>query len=196
VEGGEGGGRCIHLRPALLEDMGLPFTGSGSSAMALSSNKLFAKAVLRAAGIPTPDWHALPGLGAPRAEATGRYIVKSVWEHASIGLGDDAAPQVDCAGELCALLRARAPRMGGECFAERYVEGREFNVALLDGPDGPQVLPVAEWSSPTLGRGARILGTPPNGRRTPPTVPRSALRLTPTTRPCSGLPTLPDCGGP
>lgn len=159
VEGGEGGGRCIHYAPALLEDMGLTFTGAGSSAMALSSNKLFAKAVLRAAGIPTPDWHALPGLGAPRAEATGRYIVKSVWEHASIGLGDDAAPQVDCAGELCALLRARAPRMGGECFAERYVEGREFNVALLDGPDGPQVLPVAEmvfdghWAE-----GTRVLG--------------------------------------
>ncbi len=159
VEGGEGGGRCIHYAPALLEDMGLPFTGAGSSAMALSSNKLFAKAVLRAAGIPTPDWRALAELEGPGASARGRYIVKSVWEHASIGLGDDAAPLVDCAGELCALLRQRAPRMGGECFAERYVEGREFNVALLDGPGGPEVLPLAEmvfdgrWAE-----GSRVLG--------------------------------------
>jgi len=159
VEGAEGGGRCIHYAPALLEDMGLPFTGSGSSAMALSSNKLFAKAVLRAAGIPTPDWRTLPGLGAPGAEAQGRFIVKSVWEHASIGLGDDAVPGVDCAGELCALLRERAPVLGGECFAERYVEGREFNIALLDGPGGPQVLPAAEMLfTGQWAEGTRILG--------------------------------------
>ncbi|MBU0743281.1 D-alanine--D-alanine ligase, partial [bacterium] len=29
-------------------------------------------------------------------------------------------------------------------FAEAYVEGREFNLSLLDGPDGPRVLPPAE----------------------------------------------------
>ena len=159
VEGGEGGGRCIHSAPALLEDMGLPFTGSGSSAMALSSNKLFAKAVLRAAGIPTPDWRTLSALSAPGADAQGRFIVKSVWEHASIGLGDDAVPRVDCAGDLCALLRERAPLLGGECFAERYVEGREFNVAVLDGPRGPQVLPVAEMLfTGQWAEGTRILG--------------------------------------
>ncbi len=147
VEGGEGGGRTISYAPALLEDLGLAFTGAGASAMALSSNKLFAKAVLRASGVPTPDWRSLPALlGAEPGDegASGRWIVKSVWEHASVGLDADSVPQVRCAGELCDALRARAPHQGGECFAEAYVPGREFNIAVLDGPDGPQVLPPAE----------------------------------------------------
>ncbi len=35
---------------------------------------------------------------------------------------------------------SRAAKFGGDWFAERYVEGREFNIALLDG----QVLLIAE----------------------------------------------------
>ena len=29
----------------------------------------------------------------------------------------------------------RAPRLGGSCFAEAYIDGREFNLALLAGAD-------------------------------------------------------------
>jgi D-alanine-D-alanine ligase len=42
------------------------------------------------------------------------------------------------------LLEARAQELGGACFAERYIAGREFNLSLLAGPAGPQVLPPAE----------------------------------------------------
>jgi D-alanine-D-alanine ligase len=42
------------------------------------------------------------------------------------------------------MLPQRAALLGGICFAERFVEGREFNLALLSGPNGPQVLPPAE----------------------------------------------------
>jgi D-alanine-D-alanine ligase len=34
--------------------------------------------------------------------------------------------------------------LGGEAFAERYINGREFNLALLAGVEGPEVLPPAE----------------------------------------------------
>lgn len=162
VEGSEGGGHTIHYAPALLEDMGQPFTGAGSSAMALSSNKLFAKAILRANAIPTPDWRSLPALLSTAPEdtgTTGRFIVKSVWEHASLGLDAGAVPEVARAGELCDILCSRAPMLGGECFAERYVEGREFNIAVLDGPNGPQVLPMAEMVfNGDWAEGTRILG--------------------------------------
>ena len=43
-----------------------------------------------------------------------------------------------------AMLRERADLLGGACFAERFVEDREFNVSILTGPDGPQILPPAE----------------------------------------------------
>ena len=33
---------------------------------------------------------------------------------------------------------------GGRWFAEEFIDGREFNIAVLQGPDGPAVLPMAE----------------------------------------------------
>ena len=42
------------------------------------------------------------------------------------------------------VLEARRAEFGGRWFAERFVPGRELNVALIAAPDGPRVLPVAE----------------------------------------------------
>lgn len=159
VEGANGKGRYIHLAPSLLEDMGLAFSGAGSSAMALSSNKLFAKVVMRSAGIPTPPWRSAADLGRSGGREKKRYLIKSVWEHASVGLEDDCIVEVGACRELAEPLRRLAPRLGGECFAERFVQGREFNVAVLDGPDGPTVLPPAEIRFTGMPEGAaRIVG--------------------------------------
>jgi D-alanine-D-alanine ligase len=65
-----------------------------------------------------------------------------VWEEASVGI-DDASVVRDPAA-LAGELARRARAYGGEWFAESYVEGREFNVSLLDGPGGAEVLPPAE----------------------------------------------------
>lgn len=67
----------------------------------------------------------------------GDWIVKSVWEHASVGLGDSSVLR----GVTAAEAAARLPE---GFFAERYIEGREFNVGLLAGADGPETLPPAE----------------------------------------------------
>jgi D-alanine-D-alanine ligase len=37
-----------------------------------------------------------------------------------------------------------AQRLGRPCFAEDYIDGREFNLSMLAGPSGPEVLPPAE----------------------------------------------------
>ena len=42
------------------------------------------------------------------------------------------------------MLEARRAEFGGEWFAERFVPGRELNVAIIAAPSGPRVLPVAE----------------------------------------------------
>lgn len=44
-------------------------------------------------------------------------------------------------------------------FAEEFIDGREFNVPMLDGPDGPQVLPPGEMDFSTFPEGKpRIIG--------------------------------------
>ena len=56
VESVGGSGRLIHLAPALLEVIGLRFTGARSAPMFTTTDKLLAKRMLAAAGLPTPAW--------------------------------------------------------------------------------------------------------------------------------------------
>ncbi|HUL80495.1 MAG TPA: D-alanine--D-alanine ligase [Gammaproteobacteria bacterium] len=134
VESLEGRGRLVPIVPALLESLGLPYTGCSAVAIGLTSDKRLAKRLLAQAGIATPP---LPGAG----PTDGKWIVKSVWEHASLGLDDGSI--VDGASVVRTIDRKRAEH-GGEWFAEQYVPGRELNVALLGQTTGPRVLPVAE----------------------------------------------------
>jgi D-alanine-D-alanine ligase len=142
VESVEGLGRLIHLAPALYESLGLPYTGAGSEAMYLTSNKPLAKRLLATAGIATPDGVEPAMQGLPVPAFPGPYIVKSVWEHASIGIDDSSV--VEDARKVASVARKRQRRFGGEWFAERFIEGREFNLSLLGGPEGVELLPPAE----------------------------------------------------
>jgi D-alanine-D-alanine ligase len=134
IESLEGRGRLLHLVPALLESLGLPFTGCSAAALALTSDKPLAKRLLASAGLPTPAAFS-------PAARTGRWIVKSIWEHASLGLDDGAIVAADRAAET---IERRRAALGGDWFAEEFVPGRELNVALLAERGGPRALPVAE----------------------------------------------------
>ena len=115
--------------------------------MFLTSNKRLAKQRLQSAGIPTPTWFAWQDLNrAVPMAAAGCYIIKSVWEHASVGLSEDSLIVADDPATLRATLAERQQLLGGEGFIEAYIEGREFNLALLANEHGPEVLPPAEIS--------------------------------------------------
>lgn len=144
VETLDGTGRFLHYVPALLERRNIPFTGSGSESLYTTTGKVLAKERLRYAGIPTPDWRKGTGADtvAPDAGFKPPYIVKPVWEDASVGLDD--ASIIRTPESLLDLLREKTDRYG-HCFIESFIEGREFNVSLLsDGFGGAEVLPVAE----------------------------------------------------
>jgi D-alanine-D-alanine ligase len=72
------------------------------------------------------------------------WIIKSVWEHASIGLDEKSLVEGVTPEMAFSLLASRASRLGGSCFAERFIDGREFNLTLLAGPKEVQVMPPAE----------------------------------------------------
>ncbi len=144
VESVGGSGRLVHWPPAVFESLGVPYTGSHTEAMFLTSQKVLGKRFLSAGGLPTPPWYS-PG-DVPEGETfvPGRYIIKSVWEEASVGLDDDSVVEVRDLGALSAEVASRRGRLGGAAFAEAYIEGREFNLSLLASADGPEVLPPAE----------------------------------------------------
>ena len=134
---GRAAGLMAPAAAALLEALGLAFTGNPAAALALTADKVATKRVLRAAGIPTPDWiEASADIGGP-------LIVKHATEHASFAIGPDSV--VPDAGAALALIAERAAAHGGRWFAEAFVDGREFNLSMLDdGAGGCIVLPAAE----------------------------------------------------
>jgi D-alanine-D-alanine ligase len=103
VESLEGRGQLVHVVPALLEALRMPYTGCSASALGLTSHKLLAKQQLRRAGLPTP------AVFSADTHDDGPWIVKSVWEHASLGIDDSSVAR--------RAIRAR-PR--AQCRAAGY----------------------------------------------------------------------------
>ncbi len=123
VESLDGADVMAVAAPALLERLGLRFTGSGLAALALTADKRATRRALAAAGIPVPP--------DPDDGWRGPFIVKRATAHASAGLGAHS-------------VVAAPPDVPPGSYAEAYIEGREFNLSLLaDGPD-VAVLPAAE----------------------------------------------------
>lgn len=139
VESVDGQDELCAVIPAMLEKHGVPFTGASAAVIQLTSDKPAAKRILRAVGISTPDWCEGPNwVGLDRSR---RYIVKSATADASLGLDDRA---VVIGSEVEARAAECRRRFGGRWFAEIFVDGREFNVALLEDHSGVMVLPPAE----------------------------------------------------
>jgi len=141
VESVEGSGRLVYLAPALLDFLKIRYSGCPTEAIFVTGSKLLTKRMLQGAGIPTAPWLTLATLE-QEARQAGPWIVKSVWEHASIGLTETSV--VADPLTLADRLRRATASAQGDSFAELYIHGREFNVSVLGGPDGPKVLPVAE----------------------------------------------------
>lgn len=147
VESLDGKGRLITVIPSLLDSLGIPFTGAPTDAVFLTSNKLLTKTMLAREGVPTPPWMpASELLAGERPFFDPPFIVKEIWEHASIGLDDSAV--ATSFGALLSRIKRRVEGGGiEEVYVEPYIEGREFNVALLGGTGNhlnPQCLPLAE----------------------------------------------------
>lgn len=130
--------------PALVESLGLRMTGASSECICLSGRKTRAKELMRNRDLPTPAWFVADQAASEDSFEPGRYIVKPVAEHASLGMVDADVFDAPNYQSLRAVVAAKTKGLGRSCFAERFVDGREFNLSVLAGPSGPEVLPVAE----------------------------------------------------
>ncbi|MCE5212010.1 MAG: ATP-grasp domain-containing protein [Deltaproteobacteria bacterium] len=136
-------GCLIHFAPALLDALQIPYTGCGTQAVFQTSNKPLAKKIMRTHGIATPDWVEQDGFVSQHHNAE-KYLIKSSWEHASIGLDENSLVHYTDQADILKEMKVREGRLGGSCYAEAYIEGREFNVALISDKSGAKVLPIAE----------------------------------------------------
>ncbi len=143
-----------YLASAVLDALALPYTGNSTDALFTTNHKLLAKRMMQLAGLPTPHWLSEDGCGpdADIAPLGPPCIIKSVWEHGSRGLDDENVLSRAIRECVRSNLREFTARTGRPHFAEQFIDGREFNVPMLDGLDGPQILPVGEMDFSSLPR--------------------------------------------
>jgi len=124
-----------------LEMLGLPYTGSGVLGSALGMDKLRSKALWQGLGLPIAPHRLLSGDEDPAAlvAAIGLpLIIKPSREGSSLGMS-----RVDSADQLAAAY-ADAASLDTEVFAEAWLPGAEYTVAILDG----RALPVIRLEVP------------------------------------------------
>ncbi|MBI1953598.1 MAG: ATP-grasp domain-containing protein [Candidatus Omnitrophica bacterium] len=139
AEGFEGGSREARV-PALLELMGIPYTGSGVLTLALAMDKYRSKQIFKAQGIPTPHFQLFehPGESLDKrlhfplmVKPNGEGSAKGIWASSVVWNEEALAHQV--------ARVQRAYRQ--EVLVEEFIEGTELTVGIL-GAD--QLLPVLE----------------------------------------------------
>ena len=144
VESVGGDERMLPFLPTLLDHLAIPYTGSRSWQIAATSNKRMAKSIMMSSGLPTPVWMTRDAGMSRRDFKSGHYILKSVSDHGSVGLEADSVVRITGRDELQGILEERFQATGREWMAEKYIEGREFNLSMLAIDGIPQVLEPAE----------------------------------------------------
>jgi D-alanine-D-alanine ligase len=127
--------------PALLDVYEIPYTFADPSVLAVCLDKALTKMVVRASGVPTPDWQVVremadlnsltlpfPVIAKPIAEGTGKGI--------------DAASKAVDGASLRNACRRLLTTYREPVLIERFLSGREFTVGILG-----------------TGRDAAVLGT-------------------------------------
>jgi D-alanine-D-alanine ligase-like ATP-grasp enzyme len=108
-----------------LDTLGIAYTGCSTSALFETLSKVGTKLKLAHAGLPTPEW-STDGLSLDRDVPV---IVKAEWEHGSLGLDETSVMRCEDASHI---IVARTSLHKTDHFAEAYIEGREFHLALLE----------------------------------------------------------------
>lgn len=143
AEGARGRSREAQI-PALLELLGIPFTGSDATTMVLTLDKDVAKSVVAKAGVRAPTGLVMLTGDEPwPADLKLPVIVKPVAEGSSKGvMASSVAETEERARELA---RQMAAKYAQGALVESYLPGREFTVGILGDEHGaPVVLPPME----------------------------------------------------
>ncbi|MGY1653449.1 D-alanine--D-alanine ligase family protein [Geodermatophilus sp. SYSU D01119] len=134
---------------AVLDLAGVPYVGSPAAACRLAWDKPAAKSVVRTAGVTTPDWVALPhstfrelGAGAVLDLIVARLGLPLMVKPASGGsaLGAQKVSRVE---DLPAAM-VSCFAYGDTVLVERFVDGVEVALSVVDLGEGPEALPAVE----------------------------------------------------
>jgi D-alanine-D-alanine ligase len=130
-------GELSYFIPALLNLHSIPYSGNSLEAIFTTTSKILTGRILRSAGIANPK--AFMPSQYKLLTPGNKYIVKPVWEDGSLGITEDSVFIYNNG------IDGRLKKLDDtHWFIEDFVDGREFNISVLAGENGPEVLPPAE----------------------------------------------------
>lgn len=130
-------GELNYFIPALLNLYSIPYSGNPLEAMFITSNKTLASKAMKDAGINNPISY-LPSQY-KQLKYGRKYIVKPIWEDGSLGITEESV--FECKQGFEEKLKVLDD---SHWFIEEFIDGREFNMSVLAGKNGPEVMPPAE----------------------------------------------------
>jgi D-alanine-D-alanine ligase len=128
-----------------LEQLGIPYTGSGVMASSVGMDKITTKKIWIMHGVPTPKYASIDAstdLDKVVADIGLPLIVKPPLEGSTIGI-----TKVNQADEFKAAVELAAG-FDEVVLAEEFVTGREFTVAVLGTGAQARALPIVEIVAP------------------------------------------------
>ncbi len=131
-------GELCYFGPAILNYLQIPYSGVPLDGMFITTNKLLTKKILKGNNIPTAEWIELNEL--EKINPSLRYILKPKCEDGSLGLDYDNVFYGNDSVYIEKLHQVDRSKF----FIEQYIDGREFNISVIGGNNGPEVLPPAE----------------------------------------------------
>jgi D-alanine-D-alanine ligase len=146
LHGVEGEGGSVQT---VLEMLDVPYVGADSHACRRAWDKPTAKTELARAGLATPDWVVLPH--STFRELGAQPVLTAMVDRLGLPMmlkpeqgGSALGAQVvrDAADLPAAMVGCLA--YSETVLAERYIEGVEVAVTVLDGPNGPEAMPAVE----------------------------------------------------
>lgn len=142
----------LHV-PAVLEMLGIPYTGSGPACLATCYNKAIVRALAADLNIPVPlETYYDPSDQAANLPSIFPALLKPSCGDSSIGITKDAV--VSNAKELMSYLKKLRQQMPGmPILIQEFLPGSEYSVALIGNPGRFESLPVLEVDYSALPKG-------------------------------------------
>lgn len=146
--------------PITLDLLGIPFTGSPAKTLETCVQKALTKKILLRRSVPTPRFQVFDIGAQIQTDLSFPIFVKPEREDASLGISNDSV--VHSESELHRQVELIWKQFSQPALCEEFIDGREFNVAILGDPDyehllghpfAPKVLPISEINFSALPEG-------------------------------------------
>jgi D-alanine-D-alanine ligase len=137
VESIDNKGELLYFVPALLNMYSIPYSGNPLEVLFATSNKTIASKTMKYAGIKNPALY-FPSQASQLIPGK-KYIIKPIWEDGSLGINSESV--FECRNGFEKKLEGLDD---SHWFIEEFIDGREFNISVLAGENGPDVLPPIE----------------------------------------------------